>query len=78
MFPGLSSRVQKDIKELFIKDKLGGDRNRTSKVQISVHDPPRRKHNVFIGASFVAKNSGDDQYVSIQNYREQGEKIFLR
>jgi actin-related protein 2 len=28
MFPGLSSRVEKDIRELFIKDKLGGDRTR--------------------------------------------------
>lgn len=78
MFPGLSSRVEKDIKELFIKDKLGGDRSRTSKVNISVHDPPRRKHNVFIGASFVAKNAGDEQYISLQNYREIGDKLFLR
>jgi actin-related protein len=43
-----------------------------------VHDPPRRKHNVFIGASFVAKNAGDEQYISLQNYRETGEKLFLR
>ena len=78
MFPGLSSRVEKDIKELFIMDKLGGDRTRTSRVNISVHDPPRRKHNVFIGASFVAKNAGDEQYVSLQNWRESGEKLFLR
>lgn len=78
MFPGLSSRVEKDIRELFIADKLGGDRTRTSRVNIFVHDPPRRKHNVFIGASFVAKNAGEEQFISLQNYREMGEKLFLR
>ena len=78
MFPGLSSRVEKDIRELFIKDKLGGDRTRSSRVNIFVHDPPRRKHNVFIGASFVAKNAGDDQYQTLQAWKEQGEKLYLR
>jgi actin-related protein 2 len=78
MFPGLSSRVEKDIRELFIKDKLGGDRTRSSKVNIFVHDPPRRKHNVFIGASFVAKNAGDDQYQTLHAWKEQGEKLYLR
>ncbi|TNV82365.1 hypothetical protein FGO68_gene12283 [Halteria grandinella] len=78
MFPGLSSRVEKDIRELFFRDKLGGDKTRTTRVTISVHDPPRRKHNVFIGASFVAKNAGDEQFISLQNYKETGEKLFLR
>ena len=59
MFPGLSSRVEKDLKELYVVDKFNGDRNGLKRMLIQVLDPPRRKHGVFIGASFVASNSDD-------------------
>lgn len=78
MFPGLSSRVEKDLRELYVKDKFAGDRNGLKRINICVHDPPRRKHGVFIGASFIAKQSGEDMWISQAAYKEQGNKMFLR
>lgn len=57
MFPGLSSRVEKELKEIYVKEKFNGDKSGLNRVRISVHDPPRRKHSVFIGASFVANHT---------------------
>ena len=54
MFPGLSSRVEKDFKDIYVREKFKGDRAGLSRVNIKVHDPPRRKHGVFLGASFLA------------------------
>lgn len=77
MFPGLSSRVEKDLRELYVKDKFNGDRNGLKRIAINVHDPPRRKHGVFIGASFIAKSIGDEQWISQREYKEKGSKMFL-
>ena len=54
MFPGLSSRVEKDLKEIYVRDKFDGDVKGLNRVKIQVNDPPRRKHGVFLGASFLA------------------------
>jgi actin-related protein 2 len=78
MFPGLSSRVEKDLKEIYVLDKFNGDRKGLNRLPINVIDPPRRKHNVFIGASFISKNTPDSNWISIQEYKEKGEKMFLR
>jgi actin-related protein 2 len=64
MFPGLSSRVEKDVKEIYVRDKFGGDRSGLNRVRVSVHDPPRRKHGVFIGASFLANHTPLEHWVS--------------
>lgn len=78
MFPGLSSRVEKDLKELYVREKFAGDRSGLQRIRIAVHDPPRRKHGVFIGASFVASNADDSQWISKASYSEAGDKLFLR
>jgi actin-related protein 2 len=54
MFPGLSSRVKKEVEDIYVQEKFDGDRSGLARVKINVHDPPRRKHGVFIGASFLA------------------------
>ena len=59
MFAGLSSRMDKDLRQIFTEKKYKGDATRIGKTGITVHDPPRRKHAVFIGASFLAKNAPD-------------------
>lgn len=57
MFPGLSTRIYKELSEIMTKQKYKGDASRVAKTGLTVHDPPRRKHAVFIGASFLASNS---------------------
>lgn len=60
MFPGLSSRIDRELRAIFTEEKYKGDASRVGKTGLTVHDPPRRKHAVFIGASFLANGSGDD------------------
>jgi len=76
MFPGLSSRVEKDLKDIYVKEKFGGDRSGLNRVPIKVLDPPRRKHGVFIGGSFLA--SCATNWITKQSYAEAGDKLFLR
>jgi len=54
MFPGLPSRLEKDIKERYLAKTLGGDVSRLKKFKIKIEDPPRRKHLVWIGGAVIA------------------------
>mmetsp|Transcript_32631 Transcript_32631/g.23573 ORF Transcript_32631/g.23573 Transcript_32631/m.23573 type:complete len:122 (+) Transcript_32631:831-1196(+) len=77
MFPGLSSRIEKDLKDLMTEKKYGGDASRVKKTGLTVHDPPRRKHSVFIGASFLAKRAPPQQWITKAEYEEKGDKVFM-
>jgi len=78
MTPGLSSRLEHDVKELYVSRKFKGDRKGLDRVKVSVHDPPRRKNAVFMGASFYAASVPDSQYVTLAEYQEKGAKAFFR
>jgi len=78
MIPGLSSRLEHEIKEQYVAKKFKGDRGGLNRVKVQVHDPPRRKNAVFLGASFFAKFAQDHQYISKQEYMENGPKVFFR
>jgi actin-related protein 2 len=78
MTPGLSSRLEHELKETWVNKKGKGDRSILNRVKIQVHDPPRRKNAVFLGASFFAKFAQDGQYISKAEYQEQGSKAFFR
>jgi len=78
MFPGLSSRVEKDLKDIYVREKFKGDRSGLSRVSINVIDPPRRKHGVFIGASFLANYTPDSRWISRKDWAEQGAKLFMQ
>ena len=64
MIPGLSSRLENEVKELYVAKKFKGDRAGLNRVKVQVHDPPRRKNAVFMGASFFSKFAEDSQYIS--------------
>jgi len=68
MIPGLSSRIEHEVKELYVNKKFKGDRAGLNRVKIQVHDPPRRKHAVFMGASFLASFAKDFQFISKQEF----------
>lgn len=78
MFPGLSSRIDKELRVIFTKNKYGGDASRVGKTGLTVNDPPRRKHSVFIGASFLAKGSPADSWLTKAEYEEKGAKAIWR
>ena len=54
MYPGLPSRLEREIKQLYLERVLKGDTERLSRFKIRIEDPPRRKDMVFIGGAVLA------------------------
>lgn len=81
MYPGLPSRLEKDIKDRYLRDVLHGstDRMKASKFRIKIEDPPRRKHMVFLGGSVLADIMKDRKefWMTKQEYDEQGLRVCL-
>ena len=46
MYPGLPSRLEKEIKHLHMTHVCKGDREQSAKLKLRIEDPPRRKHMV--------------------------------
>jgi len=57
MYPGLPSRLEKEIKQLYLARTLNGDVSRLDKFKIRIEDPPRRKHMVFLGGAVLSFSS---------------------
>jgi len=52
MFPGFPTRLLNEVTSLYKSEILKG--KHSTKINIDVLDPARRKYNVFIGASFLS------------------------
>ena len=78
MIPGLSSRIEHDIKETYVTKKGKGDRSILNRVKVQVHDPPSRKNAVFMGGSFFSKVASETHYISKAEYAENGDKCLFR
>jgi len=74
MYPGLPSRIEKDIRELYHKHVAKGNPEVSAKFQVRIEDPPRRKHMVFLGGAVLAEIMKDKEsfWVSRQEYAEKG------
>lgn len=74
MFPGLPSRMEREIKQLYLTRVLKGDASKLSKFKIRIEDPPRRKHMVFLGGAVLADIMKDKEsfWMTKQEYEEQG------
>ncbi|KAL0584872.1 hypothetical protein ABG067_005316 [Albugo candida] len=74
MYPGLPSRLEKDIKTRYLDQVLRGDKTRLSKFRLRINDPPRRKHLVFLGGTVLADllKDNDQVWISRKEYQEQG------
>jgi actin-related protein 2 len=77
MYPGLPSRLEKDMKDLYLKHILKGDEKRLAKFKLRIEDPPRRKHMVFLGGSVLADIMKDREefWISKAEWAEHGEKL---
>ncbi len=75
MYPGLPSRLEKDIKSLYLRDVLKGNAEGLKKFQIRIEDPPRRKHMVFLGGAVLADIMRDKEefWMTRKEYNEIGE-----
>ena len=80
MYPGLPSRLEREIKQLYLERVLKGDTDRLSKFKIRIEDPPRRKDMVFIGGAVLADvmKDRDDFWMSKAEYQEQGINVLKK
>jgi len=69
MYPGLPSRLEKDLRELY-KTKLKTEKP----LKCRIEDPPRRKHMVFLGGAVLAEimKDKDSFWVTKEEYKEKG------
>jgi len=76
MYPGLPSRLDREIKQLYLRDVLKGDTSRLGKFKLRIEDPPRRKHMVFLGGAVLADimKDKDDFWLSAEKWAEEGER----
>ena len=62
MYPGLPSRLEKELKQLWLTKVLHNDPTRLNQFKVRIEDPPRRRHMVFLGGAVLAnvmKDHGD-------------------
>ncbi|VEN35232.1 unnamed protein product [Callosobruchus maculatus] len=80
MYPGLPSRLEREIKQLYIEQVLKNDVKTLNKFKIRIEDPPSRKNMVFIGGAVLAEvmKDRDEFWLSKQEYEEQGLKVLKK
>ncbi len=80
MYPGLPSRLEKEMKQLYLTRVLKGDASRLGAFKIRIEDPPRRKHMVFLGGAVLADimKSRESFWVSRQEWYDQGARSLDR
>jgi len=74
MYPGLPSRLEKEMKQLYLTRVLGGDPTRLNKFKIRIEDSPSRKHMVFLGGAVLADimKGREEFWVTREEWQEQG------
>lgn len=77
MYPGLPSRLEKEIKDLYLQKVLRGDESRLKNFKLKIEDPPRRKHMVFLGGAVLADIMKDKEefWMKKKDYDEVGLRI---
>lgn len=80
MYPGLPSRLEREIKQLYLSRVLKNDTEKLNKFKIRIEDPPRRKDMVFIGGAVLAEvmKDRDEFWISRKDYEDQGNKILKK
>ncbi|XP_046434913.1 actin-related protein 2 isoform X2 [Neodiprion virginianus] len=74
MYPGLPSRLERELKQLYLERVLKNDIDKLSKFKIRIEDPPRRKDMVFIGGAVLAEvmKDRDSFWITREEYEEKG------
>ncbi|XP_023248173.1 actin-related protein 2 isoform X3 [Copidosoma floridanum] len=80
MYPGLPSRLEREIKQLYLQRVLKNDISKLNKFKIKIEDSPRRKDMVFIGGAVLAEISKDrdDHWVLREEYEEKGLNVMKK
>ncbi|KAJ7536019.1 hypothetical protein O6H91_12G054000 [Diphasiastrum complanatum] len=74
MYPGLPSRLEKEIRDLYLQTVLKGNKESLKRFKLRIEDPPRRKHMVYLGGAVLAGIMKDtpEFWITRQEYEEEG------
>jgi len=80
MYPGLPSRLEKEIRKLYLEKVAKGNKQQLAKFKCRIEDPPRRKHMVFLGGAVLAEimKDKDHFWMNKQEYAEIGENVLKK
>lgn len=80
MYPGLPSRLERELKQLYLERVLQGDTERLTKFKLRIEDPPRRKHLVFLGGAVIADvmKNRDSFWMLRSDYEEEGLRVMSK
>lgn len=80
MYPGLPSRLEKEVKQLYLTRTLKGDTSRLDKFKLRIEDPPRRKHMVFLGGAVLADIMKDKEnfWMTKADFDEMGAERLIQ
>ena len=80
MYPGLPSRLEKEIRDLYGKRVAKGNQQVMAKFKCRIEDPPRRKHMVFLGGAVLAEimKDKDSFWMNAQEYKEEGDQVLRK
>jgi len=80
MYPGLPSRMEKEVRQLYLQKVLKGNTENMKKFKIRIEDPPRRKHMVFLGGAVLADIMKDKPsfWMTKAEYAEQGIEVLKK
>ena len=74
MFAGLPSRLEKEMKSMWVNRIAKGDNSRLKKFKLNIEDPPRRNNMVFLGGSVLADIMKDQNefWLTKQEWDDKG------
>nr|CAJ2470768.1 unnamed protein product [Leishmania braziliensis] len=79
MLPGFGARLEREMKSLYLIEKLHGDQTRMVRCPIRVKEPQRRQHMVYIGGALLAELSQDqpERWISRSVYEDGGHSAII-
>ena len=83
MFPGYASRIDKELRKLYVDNNLKDAKSKNIKIPIEIIDSPRRKYSVFIGATVLANiyntsSQGEEYWITKQDWDECGPNFIFK
>lgn len=80
MYPGLPSRLEKEIRKCYLDTVAKGNKAQANKLKLRIEDPPRRKHMVFLGGSVLADIMKDKEafWMTRAEWNEKGPSVLSK
>lgn len=80
MYAGIASRMERELRQLYLDRVLRGEREGLRRLKLRVEDPPRRRHMVFSGAAVLADimREQDEFWISRAEWAEDPHRAMAK